>query len=167
MKNDALCLLYIFSLFISGCAVRQKPLPVSANIGVVPTTPQFTERQQRYTLVELKPETSRMNLQLQPVEINLLDSPGLTIGAALRHTLRQTGFSLCPAAERSLLYMLPLPAIHRHSGRILLTINSKLFSVDYSAGSDPATPTRYRSRNRYVRLSQAPPFYFSFTPLSP
>ncbi|HCT5785305.1 TPA: hypothetical protein OT210_004305 [Klebsiella variicola] len=120
MKNDALCLLYIFSLFISGCAVRQKPLPVSANIGVVPTTPQFTERQQRYTLVELKPETSRMNLQLQPVEINLLDSPGLTIGAALRHTLRQTGFSLCPAAELSSLYMLPLPAIHRHSGRILL-----------------------------------------------
>ncbi|EOZ3809464.1 hypothetical protein [Citrobacter youngae] len=81
MKNDALCLLYVFALFIRGCAIRQKPLPVSANIGVTPTTPQFSERQQRDTLVELKPETSRMNLLLQPIEINLLASPDLTVGA--------------------------------------------------------------------------------------
>lgn len=120
MKNDALCLLYVFALFISGCTIRQKPLPVSASIGVTPTAPQFTERQQRYSLVELKPETSRMNLLLQPIEINLPDSPDLTVGTALRHTLRQTGFSLCPALERSALYKLPLPTIHRHSGRILL-----------------------------------------------
>ncbi|MEV9314607.1 hypothetical protein AB0140_11720 [Klebsiella pneumoniae] len=56
MKNDALCLLYVFALFISHCALRQKPLPVSANTGAAPFTPQFTERQQRYTLVELKPK---------------------------------------------------------------------------------------------------------------
>lgn len=56
MKNDALCLLYVFALFISYCALRQKPLPVSANTGVTPFTPQFTERQQHYTLVELKPK---------------------------------------------------------------------------------------------------------------
>ncbi len=36
MKNDALCLLYVFALFISDCALRQKPLPVSANTGVAP-----------------------------------------------------------------------------------------------------------------------------------
>ena len=41
-----------------------------------------------------------MSLLLQPVEINLAD----TVGAAMR----QTGFSLCTAAERSSLYMLPL-----------------------------------------------------------
>ena len=41
-----------------------------------------------------------MSLLLQPVEINLPD----TVGAAMR----QTGFSLCTAAERSSLYMLPL-----------------------------------------------------------
>ena len=53
-----------------------------------------------------------MSLLLQPVEINLPD----TVGAAMR----QTGFSLCTAAERSSLYMLPLPATHRHSRRIPL-----------------------------------------------
>lgn len=53
-----------------------------------------------------------MSLLLQPVEINLPD----TVGAAMR----QTGFSLCTAAERSSLYMLPLPAPHRHSRRIPL-----------------------------------------------
>lgn len=41
-----------------------------------------------------------MSLLLQPVEINLAD----TVGAAMR----QTGFSLCTASERSSLYMLPL-----------------------------------------------------------
>jgi type IV pili sensor histidine kinase/response regulator len=76
-------------------------------------------RQGRYTLVELAPEAAQRNLMRQLVELSIPPTLAATVGEALRHLLRQSGYRLCEAPDAAL-DGLPLPAAHRRLGPMTL-----------------------------------------------
>jgi type IV pili sensor histidine kinase/response regulator len=79
-------------------------------------------RQGRYTLVELAPEAAQRDLLRQLVEISSPPTLAATVGEALRHLLRHSGYRLCetPDAVLEVLDGLPLPAVHRRLGPMTL-----------------------------------------------
>jgi type IV pili sensor histidine kinase/response regulator len=76
-------------------------------------------RQGRYTLVELAPEAAQRDLMRQIVEISIPSSLEATVGDALHHVLRHSGYRLCESPDVAL-FALPLPAAHRRLGPMML-----------------------------------------------
>jgi type IV pili sensor histidine kinase/response regulator len=76
-------------------------------------------RQGRYTLVELAPEAAQRDLLRQLVEISIPPTLAATVGEALRHLLRHSGYRLCETPDAAL-DGLPLPAAHRRLGPMTL-----------------------------------------------
>ncbi|HHM5104628.1 TPA: PilL N-terminal domain-containing protein [Pseudomonas aeruginosa] len=76
----------------------------------------------RYSLVELRPEAGQRELSRQIVDVAFPSQVPATVGAALRHLLAHSGYSLCDAEDEGAqaLYRLPLPAAHRHLGPMVL-----------------------------------------------
>jgi type IV pili sensor histidine kinase/response regulator len=82
---------------------------------VIPVT-----RHGRYTLVELMPEPVQRDLMRQIVEVSMPPALDMSVGDALRHVLRRSGYRLCETGEAATLYALPLPAAHLHLGPLML-----------------------------------------------
>jgi type IV pili sensor histidine kinase/response regulator len=76
-------------------------------------------RQGRYTLVELAPEAAQRDLLRQLVEISIPPALEASLGDALRHVLRHSGYRLCEPPDEALA-ALPLPAAHRRLGPMTL-----------------------------------------------
>jgi type IV pili sensor histidine kinase/response regulator len=110
----------------SGCATSSvEPPPVGPEPDVqVPTVPRDwipVARYGRYTLIELAPKAAQQNLLLQEIDVSIPTTLNPTVGDALHHVLRRSGFSLCgddPVVTS--LYGLPLPAAHRQLGPLFL-----------------------------------------------
>jgi type IV pili sensor histidine kinase/response regulator len=56
----------------------------------------------------------------QIVEVSMPPALDMSVGDALRHVLRRSGYRLCEAGEAETLYALPLPAAHLHLGPLML-----------------------------------------------
>ena len=72
----------------------------------------------RYQLVATQASLGQRHLMEQTIDVRIPASMTTTVEDALHHTLRYTGYSLCPApgpAQRTL-YRKPLPAAHYRLG---------------------------------------------------
>lgn len=122
------------SIFVAGCATTSPPpapTPTTSIGGAGATAVQTTSaelpvdfvpvtRAGRYTLVELVPQPAQRDLLRQVVEVAIPPSFDASVGNALRHVLRRTGYRLCDAADAAPLYALPLPAAHLRLGPLPL-----------------------------------------------
>ncbi|MCU7371072.1 PilL N-terminal domain-containing protein [Paucibacter sp. O1-1] len=124
------------SIFVAGCATTSPPpaptpTPTTSISGAGTTAVQTTSaelpvdfvpvaRAGRYTLVELVPQPAQRDLLRQVVEVAIPLSFDASVGDALRHVLRRTGYRLCDAADAAPLYALPLPAAHLRLGPLPL-----------------------------------------------
>lgn len=72
----------------------------------------------RYQLVATQASLGQRYLLEQTIDVRIPPSMTTTVGDALHHTLRHTGYSLCPAPDpvRHTLYRKPLPAAHYRLG---------------------------------------------------
>ncbi|WP_161629065.1 PFGI-1 class ICE element type IV pilus protein PilL2 [Litchfieldella anticariensis] len=75
-------------------------------------------RSSRYQLVTTSATLAQRDLLEQLVQLRFPGTIPATVEDALRQTLRDTGFTLCPpqGVPQSLLYGNPLPAVHRRLG---------------------------------------------------
>lgn len=119
-----LCALFVLGGLLSGCTTIPAPSePGSPPVEAVPEqTPELVPvvRQGRYTLVELVPEPAQRDLMEQVVEVAIPPTFDASVGDAMRHVLRRTGYHLCDAADTTALYALPLPAAHLRLGPLAL-----------------------------------------------
>lgn len=118
------CLALAASL-AAGCATTAPSSPPAdssraAEPAISP--PQYipVARYGRYTLVELEPTEAQRNLLLQVIEVSLPDTVQATVGDALNHVLRRSGYRLCSGPETDALDALPLPAAHYRIGPMVL-----------------------------------------------
>lgn len=77
-------------------------------------------RRGRYTLVELLPESAQRDLMQQVVEVTIPPMLDASVGDAMRHVLKHSGYQLCEAPETVTLHALPLPAAHLRLGPLAL-----------------------------------------------
>nr|WP_245903882.1 PilL N-terminal domain-containing protein [Sinimarinibacterium flocculans] len=114
----ALCFL------VGGCATAPV-VPPAPEVPVQEPTPDEhwipIVRYGRYTLVELVPETAQQDLMLQVIDISLSNVVPQTVGVALDHVLRRSGYRLCDIdTQMRVFYELPLPAVHQRLGPLFL-----------------------------------------------
>lgn len=120
-----LCTLFVLGGLLAGCTMIPAPSE-SGDLSQVHATPQQTSepvpvvRQGRYTLVELVPEPAQRDLMQQVVEVTIPPTFDASVGDAMRHVLRRTGYRLCDAADATALYGFPLPAAHLRLGPLAL-----------------------------------------------
>lgn len=79
-----------------------------------------TVRYGRYTLIELVPEPAQRDLLRQVVEVVIPPGLDATVGDAMGHVLRRSGYRLCDTEDAAALYALPLPAAHLRLGPLML-----------------------------------------------
>ncbi|HBO3354304.1 TPA: PilL N-terminal domain-containing protein [Pseudomonas aeruginosa] len=117
--SSALHILLLAAL-AAGCTTP--PLPPSAPHEVAAPPPEYIPvvRYGRYTLVELTPTAAQHDLLLQVVDVSIPDTLHASVGDALRHVLRRSGYQLCAGRETDELHALPLPAAHYHLGPLQL-----------------------------------------------
>ena len=118
------CLALTASL-VAGCATTAPSSPpVASSRAVEPaiSPPQYIPvvRYGRYTLVELKPTEAQRDLLLQVIDVTLPVTLHATVGDALRHVLRRSGYRLCSGPGTDALDALPLPAAHYRLGPMVL-----------------------------------------------
>lgn len=120
-----LCTLFVLGGLLAGCTTIPAPSE-SGDLSQVHAAPQQASelvpvvRQGRYTLVELVPEPTQRDLMQQVVEVAIPPTFDASVGDAMRHVLRRTGYRLCDAADATALYALPLPAAHLRLGPLAL-----------------------------------------------
>lgn len=116
------CLLLI--VLTAGCAIPPSPTPASllAQDEIAAPAMEYIPvvRYGRYTLVELTPTAAQEDLLFQVVDVSVPDTLHASVGDALRHVLRRSGYQLCNGRETDALQALPLPAAHYHLGPLLL-----------------------------------------------
>lgn len=112
------CLL--LAVLAAGCATLPPPSPVTNEVVIPQPEPIPVVRYGRYTLVELAPTTAQQDLLLQVVEVSMPDTLSASVGDALRHVLRRSGYQLCSGRETDTLNTLPLPAAHYQLGPVQL-----------------------------------------------
>ncbi|MCO6055784.1 PilL N-terminal domain-containing protein [Pseudomonas sp. MOB-449] len=111
------CLL--LAVLTAGCATPP-PSPVLDEV-VIPEPEHIpVVRYGRYTLVELAPTAAQQDLLLQVVDVSIPDTLNASVGDALRHVLRRSGYQLCSGRETDALNTLPLPAAHYQLGPVPL-----------------------------------------------
>lgn len=117
--SSALHILLLAAL-AAGCTTP--PLPPSAPHEVAAPPPEHIPvvRYGRYTLVELTPTAAQHDLLLQVVDVSIPDTLRASVGDALRHVLRRSGYQLCAGRETDALDALPLPAAHYQLGPLQL-----------------------------------------------
>lgn len=153
--------LALAAYLVAGCATTA-PSSQSADSSraVEPaiSPPQYipVARYGRYTLVELEPTKVQRDLLLQVIEVSLPDTVQATVGGALNHVLRRSGYRLCSGPETNALDALPLPAAHYRIGPMalrdaLLTLAGPAWSlhveegarvVCFTSATIPAEPAR-------------------------
>ncbi|MDR6610548.1 PilL N-terminal domain-containing protein [Pseudomonas synxantha] len=110
-------------LTLSGCkhSSVQAPQPVEHSVPLSAEKYIPVQRQGRYTLVELAPETAQQNLLLQMIDITLPSSWTISVGDALHYVLLHSGYRLCDnTAQIAPLLNFPIPAAHLSLGPIVL-----------------------------------------------
>lgn len=112
------CLL--LAALVAGCATPPAPIPVPDEVAA--PAPEYVPvvRYGRYTLVELTPTAAQQDLLLQVVDVSIPDTLHASVGDALRHVLRRSGYQLCSGRDTDALGSLPLPAAHYHLGPLQL-----------------------------------------------
>ena len=138
------CLALAASL-AAGCATTAPSSPpADSSHAVEPaiSLPQYipVARYGRYTLVELEPTEAQRDLLLQVIEVSLPDIVQATVGDALNHVLRRSGYRLCSGPETDALDALPLPAAHYRIGPMalrdaLLTLAGPAWSLHVEEGA--------------------------------
>lgn len=123
-RTACACLTLAASL-VAGCATTapsSTPADTSGAVEPAIAPPQYipVARYGRYTLVELEPTEAQRNLLLQVIEVSLPDTVQATVGDALNHVLRRSGYRLCSGPETDALDALPLPAAHYRIGPMVL-----------------------------------------------
>lgn len=120
-----LCTLFVLGGLLAGCTTIPPPSQ-PGTLPLVEAVPQQAPelvpvvRQGRYTLVELVPEPAQRDLMQQVVEVAIPPTFDASVGDAMHHVLRRTGYRLCDAADATALYGLPLPAAHLRLGPLAL-----------------------------------------------
>ena len=109
----------------AGCATTvPSSTPADSSGAVEPAISQSqfipVARYGRYTLVELEPTAVQRDLLLQVIEVSLPDTVQATVGDALNHVLRRSGYRLCSGPETDALDALQLPAAHYRIGPMAL-----------------------------------------------
>lgn len=121
-------------VLVTGCATKPPPIKSAMNSGAPASeTPRShppaidehpnivpVARQGRYTLVEMRPDSSQRDLMLQVINVTIPASIDASVGGAMQHVLLRTGYRLCEAQEAAALYALPLPAAHLRLGPLAL-----------------------------------------------
>lgn len=112
---------------VGGCASSSSPPiapPAPPETSATHTSAEWIPvvRYGRYTLVELAPKSEQTNLLEQVIEVSIPQSlERATVGDAMRHVLRHSGFRLCTASPaKDALFGLPLPAAHHRLGPLIL-----------------------------------------------
>ena len=130
------CLL--LAVLTAGCATPPPPSPVPDEVAIPQAEPIPVVRYGRYTLVELAPTTAQRDLLLQVVDVSIPDTLNASVGDALRHVLRRSGYQFCSGRETDALNTLPLPAAHYRLGPVplreallLLAGPSRTLQVDH------------------------------------
>lgn len=143
-RTACACLALAASL-VAGCATTAPSSPPAdssraAEPAISP--PQYIPvvRYGRYTLVELEPTQAQRDLLLQVIEVNLPDTVQATVGDALNHVLRRSGYRICSGPETDALDALPLPAAHYRIGPMvlrdaLLTLAGSAWSLHAEEGA--------------------------------
>lgn len=129
----------------AGCATTvPSSTPADSSGAVEPAISQSqfipVARYGRYTLVELEPTAVQRDLLLQVIEVSLPDTVQATVGDALNHVLRRSGYRLCSGPETDALDALPLPAAHYRIGPMalrdaLLTLAGPAWSLHVEEGA--------------------------------
>lgn len=123
------CGLVTVATLISGCATTSAPViaeppPAEGITAVRPREePEFIPvvRYGRYTLIELSPTTAQRDLLLQVIEVHMPEDARASVGDALLHVLKRSGYRMCETADAAMeLYTLPLPAAHLQLGPMML-----------------------------------------------
>lgn len=97
------------------------PAPAPASVAKPKSPVPAWARQDRYTLVSTRPTLEQRQPLYQLVNVQI--APGLhaTVGEALRHVLKHSGYSLCPdSPAMARLFGRPLPAVHHDLGPVAL-----------------------------------------------
>ncbi|MFN9525576.1 MAG: PilL N-terminal domain-containing protein [Pseudomonadaceae bacterium] len=117
--SSALHILLLTTL-AAGCATPPPPPPVPDEAAA--PAPEYIPvvRYGRYTLIELTPAAAQQDLLLQVVDVSIPDTLHASVGDALRHVLRRSGYQLCSGRETDALHTLPLPAAHYQIGPVQL-----------------------------------------------
>ncbi|MDR1934507.1 MAG: PilL N-terminal domain-containing protein [Candidatus Accumulibacter sp.] len=127
MPFSSLSLLYLLAALgaLSGCATPVSSEHADASPSEAVACPAQESipvtRHGRYTLVELAPDAAQRDLLRQVVEIAIPPTLDASVGDALQHLLRHSGYRLCASAEIEALTTLPLPAAHRRLGPLALS----------------------------------------------
>ncbi|PSS58905.1 PilL N-terminal domain-containing protein [Pseudomonas sp. BBP2017] len=108
---------------LAGCST---PLPAPAPAEPPASPKPITQipawgRQDRYTLVTTRPTLEQRQPLYQLVNVQIAPALHASIGEALRHVLKRSGYALCAdsaAADR--LFRRPLPAVQHQLGPISL-----------------------------------------------
>lgn len=145
--------------FVLGCAAhpdgmarkagQSAPDAVPAQAEAGPTVhqagklpePAQTVRTGRYSYTAVGAQAAQVDPMLAVIDVRLPPKVA-TVGQAVNHLLRRSGFNLLPPApgDEAVSYLLnqPLPEVHRHLGPVtlreaLLTLGGKAFlvNVDY------------------------------------
>lgn len=119
---------YRLALFLSlpllnGCVTTSSLDPAGTDDPsfAIGPTPVSALRQGRYTLIELRPESSQADLQQQIIDLRIPAIGAPTVGDGMRYVLRHSGYQLCPEDPAlSSLWSLPLPAAHMQLGPLPL-----------------------------------------------
>ncbi|MCY1530719.1 integrating conjugative element protein PilL, PFGI-1 class [compost metagenome] len=134
------CLL--LATLAAGCAAPPAPSPVPAEVATPESEYVPVVRYGRYTLVELTPAAAQQDLLLQVVDVSIPGTLHASVGDALRHVLRRSGYQLCSGGDTDALGSLPLPAAHYHLGPLqlrdaLLTLAgpARTLHIDHSTRS--------------------------------
>ena len=143
-RTACACLALAASL-VAGCATTAPSSTQADSSGAVEpaiSPPQYIPvvRYGRYTLVELEPTEAQRDLLLQVIEVSLPDIVQATVGDALNHVLRRSGYRLCSGPETDALDALPLPAAHYRIGPMvlrdaLLTLAGPAWSLNVEVGA--------------------------------
>ena len=117
--SSALHILLLTTL-AAGCATPPPPPPVPDEAAA--PAPEYIPivRYGRYTLVELTPTAAQQDLLLQVVDVSIPNTLHASVGDALQHVLRRSGYQLCSGRETEALHTLPLPAAHYQIGPVQL-----------------------------------------------
>ncbi len=118
----SLALLLLLPL-LNGCVTTPSVDPAGTDdpsLAIGPT-PVSVLRQGRYTLIELRPESSQADLQQQIIDLRIPAITAPTVGDGMRYVLRHSGYQLCSGEPAmSSLWSLPLPAAHLKLGPLPL-----------------------------------------------
>lgn len=148
------CALLAAVTLVAGCstaALTGKMPEAATTVAVEPTSDYIpVVRQGRYTLVELAPAAAQRDLLLQVVDVSLPADAHASVGDALRHVLKRSGYRLCDNTTASELYSLPLPLAHQHLGP--MTLRDALLTL-----AGPAWAMRVDDRQRQVCFDRAEP----------